>query len=362
MLKDRRTWLLIKELLGGELGKLVPVLDTASPIGFRYLVAEGLLEAGPRETVEILERLESAGFLEAELVDVLLLCSSCHSPQINPRFKCPNCSGGRLLRQETIEHFVCGYVGPRKEFFKDAVLFCPKCNENLEGRQQDYLQRSSVKCLDCEGLLAEPRLVHSCSRCQVITEIGQAPEQPMHIYSLNQDHRGDIIHYLGYHPMPEAEQPGRRKHRTSLDTVDRRILNILQADSRLSFRAVARRLKIGDATVRERVARLQDRDIIRAFTTLVDPEKVGMEVISLIHLEVNPKALALVVNELKAVENVKMVMETGERLNLLVLVVFPTRKVLNAFLDEHIRGKDAIRLDAITLVLSLQKIDWLIRL
>ncbi len=362
MLEDRRTWLLIKELLSGELGKLEPVLDPSSPLGFRYLAAEGLLEAGPRETVEILQRLEAAGFLEATLVDLLLLCSSCHSPQINPRFRCPNCSGGRLLRQETIEHFTCGYVGPRKEFVKNTDLHCPKCDKSLKGQQQDFLQRSSVKCLDCEGLRAEPRLVYSCSRCQEITEIGQAPEVPLYSFSLNQEHRGDIIHYLGYHPKPEAERPGRRKHRTSLDSTDRRILNLLQADSRLSFRAVARRLKIGDATVRERVARLQDCDIIHSFTTLVNPEKAGMDVIGLIHLEVNPKALPVVVDELKSMENVKAVMETGERLNLILFVTFPTRKALNAFLDKYIRGRDTIRLDAITLVLSVHKLDLIIRL
>ncbi len=362
VLEDRQTWLLIKELLGGELGKLEPVLDPASPLGFRYPVAEGLLEAGPVETVEILQKLESAGFLEAELVDVLLLCSSCRSPQINPRYKCPSCGGGRLLRQETIEHFVCGHVGSRKEFTKDGALHCPKCDESLEGHQQDYFQRSSAKCLDCDGLLIEPRLVHSCSRCQEITEIGQAPELRMYSYTLNQEHRGDIIHYLGYHPKPEVEHPGREKHRTSLDSVDRRILNLLQADSRLSFRAIARRMKIGDATVRERVARLQDKDIIYAFTTLVDPEKVGMEVISLIHLEVDPKAIAMIVDELKGVESIKAVMETGERLNLLLLGTFPTRKSLNDFLDKHIRSRDMIKLDSISLILSLHKLNWIIRL
>ena len=362
VLEDRRTWLLIKELLGGELGGLEPVLDTASPLGFRFLVAEGLLEAGPIETVEILEKLEAAGFLEAELVDVLLLCSSCRSPQIVPRHQCPSCGGGRLHRQDTIEHFNCGYVGSQKEFTKDGNLQCPKCGESLAGHQQDYLQRSSVKCLDCGGFLTEPRLVHRCSLCHEITEIGQTPEQPVYRYRLNQEHRGDIIHYLGYHPKPEVERPGRRKHRTSLDSVDRRILNLLQADSRLSFRAVARRLKIGDATVRERVARLQDRDIIRAFTTLVNPEKVGMEVISLIHLEVNPRALQVVVSELKGVENIKVVMESGQRVNLLVIGAFSTRKSLNAFLDEHIRGKETIKLNEISVVLTLHKLDWLIRL
>jgi DNA-binding Lrp family transcriptional regulator len=186
-------------------------------------------------------------------------------------------------------------------------------------------------------------------------------EQAVYVYRLNMAHRGDIIHYLGFHPTPEAEKPSRRKHRVDLDDVDRRILNILQRDARLSFRNVARRLKVSDATVRSRVSRLKQNNVIKGFTTLVDPQEVGMEVIALIQLEVDTQLLTKLTADLRAVEEVKLVMEAGDRANLILLVSFLTREALNAFLDDHIRGNPGVQLLSVTLALGLRKYDWMIQ-
>jgi DNA-binding Lrp family transcriptional regulator len=184
----------------------------------------------------------------------------------------------------------------------------------------------------------------------------------MYVYRLNMAHRGDIIHYLGFHPTPEAEKPSRRKHRVDLDEVDRRILNILQRDARLSFRNIARRLKVSDATVRSRVSRLKQNNVIKGFTTLVDPQQVGMEVIALIQLEVDAQVLTKLNADMRAVEEVKLVMETGERANVMLLASFFTREALNAFLDDHIRRNPDVQLISVTLALGLQKYDWMIQL
>jgi Lrp/AsnC family transcriptional regulator for asnA, asnC and gidA len=187
-------------------------------------------------------------------------------------------------------------------------------------------------------------------------------EQPMYVYQLNMEHRGDIIHYLGFYPTPEGEKPSRRKHRVDLDEMDRRILNVLQRDGRLSFRNVARRLKVSDATIRSRVARLEQSNVIKGFTTVVDPERVGMEVVALIQLEVETQTLTKVNTDLRAVEEVKLVMETGDRSNIVLLAAFPTRDTLNEFLDEHVRQVSGVQLLSVTLALGLRKYDWMIRL
>jgi DNA-binding Lrp family transcriptional regulator len=187
-------------------------------------------------------------------------------------------------------------------------------------------------------------------------------EQLIYSYRLNMEHRGDIIHYLGYHPIPESERPTREKHRLGLDDLDRRILNIMQEDARLSFRTVARRLRVSDATIRDRVTRLQENDIIKAFTVLVDPQKAGMEVTCLIQLEVRPEQVPSTVASLSSVDEVKLVMETGERQNVVVLAMFPDRAALNQFLDKAIRGQPGVQLSNVTITLNLRKFDWLIHM
>ena len=363
VLEDRRVWLLVKRLLGGRLQELRPVLDSSAPQGFRYPEAENLLECGPAEATERLKRLWEAGILEAELADVVLLCPSCGSPDLHPHRVCPRCGGARLERIDVIEHFPCGHIAPRRDFKGEkGVLRCPKCGAELEAEKQDYQMRRAVRCLDCQALSAEAKLAFRCYRCRKVVDDDEPVEREVHTYRLSQERRGDIIHYLGYHPRPEREKPSRRKRSEQLDGVDRRILNILQADGRLSFRSVARRLRVSDATVRERVARLLEREVIKGFSALVDPERAGMEVICLISVEADPEVAGQVAEELAEVEEVKLVMETGERRNLLVLGVFPSRDSLNEFLDQSLRGRRGVKLDSVTIALSLRKIDWTVRL
>ena len=60
-----------------------------------------------------------------------------------------------------------------------------------------------------------------------------------------------------------------------LDDKDKRILNLLQENSRLSYTEIANELKISEATVRYRVKKLTDAGIISKFTVLLDPRKIG---------------------------------------------------------------------------------------
>ena len=61
-----------------------------------------------------------------------------------------------------------------------------------------------------------------------------------------------------------------------IDKLDREILDILSEDSRLSYREVAKRLGVSHASVSTRIRRLEDEHVIRGYTTVVDPEYLGM--------------------------------------------------------------------------------------
>ncbi|MFX1318236.1 MAG: AsnC family transcriptional regulator [Promethearchaeota archaeon] len=362
VLEDHGAWLLIKRLLDGTIGELVPVFDVTAPYGFRYPEAEKVLEADPKDTVDRLEGLRRAGILEGKLSESIFTCSECSSPDLHPQSQCPSCAKNRLVHQPVIEHFSCGFIGPRTEFESEKGLRCPSCREFLSAEQQDYKSEEAFQCLDCKTVSAQPRLVFRCFQCQNTAEPSVMTEQAIYVYHLNIKHRGDIIHYLGFHPTPEAEKPSRRKHRADLDDMDRRILNILQRDARLSFRNIARRLKVSDATVRSRVSRLEQNNVIKGFTTLVDPQQVGMEVIALIQLEVDAKLLTKLNTDLQTVEEVKLVLETGDRANMILLTSFVSRDTLNSFLDSHIRGRQGVQLVSVTLALGIRKYDWMIQL
>jgi Lrp/AsnC family transcriptional regulator for asnA, asnC and gidA len=76
-----------------------------------------------------------------------------------------------------------------------------------------------------------------------------------------------------------------------LDDIDKRILNQLQLDARISFAELSRKLDVAEATIRFRVKRLIDNSVITRFAALLDPAKVGFGVSGAILLKIDPADL-----------------------------------------------------------------------
>ncbi|MBV2363712.1 Lrp/AsnC family transcriptional regulator [Streptomonospora nanhaiensis] len=70
-----------------------------------------------------------------------------------------------------------------------------------------------------------------------------------------------------------------------LDNVDRRILAELQADARLSYNELSRRVNLSPPAVADRVRRLQDRGVITGYHAHVDPAAAGLPVTALVRME-----------------------------------------------------------------------------
>ena len=76
-----------------------------------------------------------------------------------------------------------------------------------------------------------------------------------------------------------------------LDSKDRKILNILQANSRASYTYIANELGISEATVRYRVKNLIDTGVINEFTVLLDPKKIGFSTSGILMVKIAPDHL-----------------------------------------------------------------------
>ncbi len=62
-----------------------------------------------------------------------------------------------------------------------------------------------------------------------------------------------------------------------LDETARRILSVLQRDARTSMRKISEEVGVSLGTVSNRVRRLEKIGVIRGYTVLLDPEKVGWD-------------------------------------------------------------------------------------
>ncbi len=62
----------------------------------------------------------------------------------------------------------------------------------------------------------------------------------------------------------------------AIDVIDVQIIDLLQEDSRSSFRRLAHKLGISLGTAFDRVKSLENGGILKSHTTIVDSGKVGM--------------------------------------------------------------------------------------
>ncbi|MEP7075023.1 MAG: Lrp/AsnC family transcriptional regulator [Acidobacteriota bacterium] len=61
-----------------------------------------------------------------------------------------------------------------------------------------------------------------------------------------------------------------------INATDRQILEIIQRDARISNADIARQVGLAPSAVLERVRKLEERSVIRGYSTRIDPRQVGL--------------------------------------------------------------------------------------
>jgi Lrp/AsnC family leucine-responsive transcriptional regulator len=105
-----------------------------------------------------------------------------------------------------------------------------------------------------------------------------------------------------------------------LDEVDQGIIERLKEDARTTFVDIGKALDVSDATVYNRVKRLNEAGVIKRFTIEVDEAAVGKKVSGFILVNVRPGAVKEVSRQLCEVEKVSEVHEIHGSEDLIVKV------------------------------------------
>ena len=62
---------------------------------------------------------------------------------------------------------------------------------------------------------------------------------------------------------------------SSLDSLDRQLLDILKLDGRASIREMAKQLGVSPATVSRKVKKMEEDNTIKAYISIIDDEEIG---------------------------------------------------------------------------------------
>ena len=79
-----------------------------------------------------------------------------------------------------------------------------------------------------------------------------------------------------------------------LDEMDRKLLDILVKDSRTSLKDLAQQVGLSSPSVSERLRRLEERGVIRAFTVEIDPLALGYTLQAIVRIKPLPGKLHIV--------------------------------------------------------------------
>ncbi len=116
-----------------------------------------------------------------------------------------------------------------------------------------------------------------------------------------------------------------------IDDLDKRIIRELLVDSRLSYRQIARKLKISPNTVLSRIKQLCSKGIIKFYTTILDHEKLGYELTVVTEITVSKGKLLETDKLVAKMPGVCAVYDVTGASDAIVIAKFKTRKELSEF-------------------------------
>jgi Lrp/AsnC family transcriptional regulator for asnA, asnC and gidA len=146
---------------------------------------------------------------------------------------------------------------------------------------------------------------------------------------------------------------------TTIDTLDRQIIALLQLDGRASNVDIARSVGVAEGTVRKRIDRLLQDGVIR-IAAIPDADKLGLEVEAMIMLKVDLGQAKRIGEKLAATPEVRSVRYTTGEYDIIMEVVLPSDDDLLQFLTNRLANIQGIRATATSHVLKniKQSCEW----
>lgn len=144
-----------------------------------------------------------------------------------------------------------------------------------------------------------------------------------------------------------------------MDQTDKKILNILQENDKLSYHKIAKILRMSASTVHSRVKKLKENGIIKSFSAIIEPKKAGYNTMALVGITANATKMTEVAKALTQYNEVQIVSTSTGDHDLIILVIAKEEKDLWRFINQKVKTIDGIngRID-VSSFLDVYKFDY----
>lgn len=122
-----------------------------------------------------------------------------------------------------------------------------------------------------------------------------------------------------------------------IDTINKKILFLLQKDARLTYKEIAKELNRSDSTIRDRIKAMERVGIIQGYTALIDKTSLGLNYFAMICANLDAsKNLDKITNDIKIIDNVLRVYQTSGEHRLAIFLVASSYDELNKIIETQL--------------------------
>ncbi|WP_110928919.1 Lrp/AsnC family transcriptional regulator [Bacillus massiliglaciei] len=127
-----------------------------------------------------------------------------------------------------------------------------------------------------------------------------------------------------------------------IDETDKKILDILHEDGRISYTELAKRVDLSRVAVQARINSLVEKEVIEKFTAVINPAKIGVHVSAFFNVEVEPKHLEAVALKLEQDPSVTSLYHMTGPSKLHMHGIFTDNQEMERFLNEKLYAVEGV--------------------
>ena len=152
-------------------------------------------------------------------------------------------------------------------------------------------------------------------------------------------------------------KPERPRAVEKIDSLSKRLIKLLEKDARQNSEVLARQLGVSSATVRRRLRALIKGDAIR-IVAVVNPDKLELPLAVVMGFDVVLEKLTSTAQALANLPQVKWVLTTTGRFNILALTLFSSLDELDKFLQTEIARIEGLKDSEVSICLRKDKMNY----
>ncbi|BAC15227.1 Lrp/AsnC family transcriptional regulator [Oceanobacillus iheyensis] len=127
-----------------------------------------------------------------------------------------------------------------------------------------------------------------------------------------------------------------------LDNIDKKLLEELSEDGRLSYVELAEKVGLSRVAVKDRIKNLKEKGVIEKFTVVINSEKFGKQVSAFFDIDVEPKQLQEVAQNLANHPQVASIYQMTGPSTLHTHVLVEDFQKLEVFINEELYSVEGI--------------------